>query len=449
MAKLPSFLQFLNPYNSKKSPEETKKNLAGMIAPVQLQRLRQDVLSWRESVAEGENAWYPHRVKQQRLYIDTKLNGHVASCMERRKDLTLLRKFELIGEDGNVNDDALNLFCDVQVKAGTKSMTPKQWVSDFISYSLDALFYGYTLIALGDIEDDGFKRLTPIKRWNVSPDRRNVTNFIYSISGNSFDAEDVKDWHIFVDTPNDIGTSPCGYGLLYPVAIYEIFLRNLLGFNGDFLEMYAQPYRVGKTTKTEESERAELEAALRSMGSAGYAIIDPTDEITFLETALGGTGYKGYDNLEARCEKKISKLILGHADAMDSVPGKLGPGGEESPAHEALEDKQTKDGVFIENIINKELIPRLINLGFNIPLGTKFAFKNDAEQEEIRSKEDAANKTTADIMKVIKDAGGKPDWEWFSKRTGMAVTEAEVIPPAFGKAPIAEPLKEKLKNLYK
>lgn len=455
--KLNQFLQYINPFNRSIDPATVKKNLANVISPVQLQRVRQDVLSWRDSQAEAENAWYPHRIKQQRLYIDTKLNGHVISCMERRKDLTLLRKFELVGPDGKIDDAAMLIFCDVVEKDGVKSMSPKKWFSDFISYSLDALFYGYTLVSLGDVVNDSFPAITPIKRWNISPDRLNVTTFTYSISGYYFTDEPYKDWHIWIPTTNDIATSTCGYGILYPVALYEIFLRNLIGYNGDFLEMYAQPYRVGKTQKTEEGERNEFAAQLRDLGSSGWAMMDPQDTIEFIETALGGTGYKGYDNLEARCEKKISKIILGHADAMDSTPGKLGSGQggvDQSPVQQALNDKQTKDGVFIEGIINGDLISRMITLGFNLPQGVRLKFSNDAEQQEIRKREDESNKETADIMKTVKDAGGKPDWDWFNKRTGMKVSEAPLpaTPAPFssnGKPALSESVKNKLNELYR
>jgi phage gp29-like protein len=440
--QLQQFLQNINPFG-KRDEVDVKKNLANYISPVTLQRLRQDVMSWRECLTDVENAWYPQRVKMQQLFIDTKLNAHVSACLERRKDLTMLRKFELIGDD-----NAIGIFCDVSDNKGEQCLTPKKWLTDFISYSLDALFFGYSLISLGDVENDEFKKITTIKRWNVSPDRRVVSSFQYAISGKSWDDEDVADWHIFVDTPNDTGATNCGYGLFYNVALYEIFLRNLLGFNGDFLEMYAQPYRVGKTMKTEESERAELENALRSMGSAGYAIIDPTDQIEFLETALGGTGYKGYADLEMRCEKKISKLILGHSDAIDSIPGKLGNNGEKSPAHSAMEDKQSKDGVFVENIINKMLIPRMVKLGFNINTETKFRFKNDSESEEIRAREDLNNKVTADIFKIIKDAGGDPDWNYFSDRTGITTTKTAAPVPVV-KPNFSEGIKNKLNDLYK
>ncbi len=423
---------YAGPFN-RPGTTDVKKNLRNYVAPVQLQRVRQDVFSWRNVMVEMENVWFPHRVKAQQLYIDTVNNGHVFSCMDRRKDLTLLRKWEFVDKAGKVDQATTDIFTE---NINGKSQN-KAWFNNFLNYTLDSLFYGYTLISLGDIVNDEFPNIDIIKRWNVSPDRMNVTNFTYSLSGASFMEEPYKDWHVYIKTYNEIGTSPAGYGLLYKVGIYEIFLRNLLGFNGDFIELYAQPYRIGKTTKTEEEERAEFAQTLQQMGSAGWAMIDPEDTIEFIETALGGTGYKGYDNFEERLEKKITKIILGHADAMDSVPGKLGNSAEKSPADKAMEDKQTKDGSFASTAVNNELLVRMRSLGFNIPAETKAVLKNDAE---IMENNNAIIKQAVDMA----DAGLPMDAKYFTKQTGIPVA-APVAPvvPSFSPG-----IKNKLKKIY-
>ncbi len=405
----------------------TKKANKLSITDVQLPRVRQDILSWRDAIAETEQAWYPFRVKMQRLFADTVLNGHVEACMQKRRDLTLLRdfRFEVDGEDV---EDITRLF-------------RQEWFFNFGAYVVDALFYGYSLIALGDIVDNLFSKVDIVRRWNVSPDRKNVSSFVYGISGSNFLEKPYADWHVYVETPNEIGLSYCGNGLLYKVGIYEIFCRNLLGANADFVELYAQPYRVGKTMKTGEDERAELENALRLMGSSGYAIIDPTDEIAFLETALGGTGYKGYDNLEARCEKKISKIILGHADAIDSVPGKLGNDNDSSPAAQALKSIQSRDGRFFENVVNNMLIGKMRNLGFIFPEGGRFVLRNDDEKEEQRRREDESNFKTADIALKMTQAGLSMDAKYFEERTGIPSTNVA--------KPLPKNVENRLNELYR
>jgi len=422
------------------------QNLSTYISPVQLNRLRVDVRMWREAIAEAEYAYYPYRVKMQQIFIDTILNGHVAALVERRQDLTMLREFEVLDKAGKVS------------QVLTEQLEESEWFEHFQLYTLDAEMFGYSLISLGDIKDDQFTDIGIVRRWCVSPDRKEATRFIYDPQGQKWDDEPFKNWHVYVKTRSENGVSPCGYGLFYKIALYEIFLRNTLGFNGDFVELYSQPYRVGKTTKTTESERAELEQALKNMGSSGYAIIDPMDEITFLETALGGTGYKGYESLEARCQAVVSKLILGHADAIDSIPGKLGSGQgdkDASPVAMALADKQSKDGKKLQRITTNDLFPKIAALGLKGYDGASFRYKNDSELQETRQKEDAANLQTAQIALAMKNAGLKMDAKYYQERTGIITSDAPdpVAPPIPGegdKKPVAgDRVKNRLRNLYK
>jgi len=93
----------------------------------------------------------------------------------------------------------------------------------------------------------------------------------------------------------------------------------------------------------------------------------------------------------------------------------------------------------------------MVELGFNIDPETKFSFKNDAEAAEIRMKEDESNLKTATLFKTIKDAGGSPDWEYFSKRTGIKTEKEAVKEPVEKpfKPAFSESVKNKLENLYK
>jgi phage gp29-like protein len=425
--------------SSQPIPNQVKQNLNNYISPVQLTRLKHDVGMWRDAVAEAEYAYYPQRVKMQRMYLDTSLNGHVESCWNKRKNLTLLRRYEILDINGKTLDD---------VKIALQKC---EWFTNFISYTLDAIAYGYSLIAIGDIENNDLPNLSLIRRWNVSPDRYNVTSSLYATTGQDFRADEVKDWHIYIPTPSKTGTSPCGYGLFYNVAIYEIFCRNLLGYNGDFVERFSMPYVHAKTTKPSD-ERDELEATVSNMGANGYAITDPQDEIEFLEAALGGTGWNGYDNLEKRCEDKISKLILGHSDALDSTPGKLGAdqGGDESPVQKALSEIQISDGRMIERVINQQLFPKLCNLGL-IPKGFQFVFLNDDEVQESTERNNLNAQMLANVGVAMKNAGLTISPNYFTEKTGIPATaiveSTPIIKDNYKQLP--ENIKNKLNKLYK
>lgn len=419
--------------------KQSTRDVDSYIARIQFARVKSDVQSWREAIVEAELPLWMHRVKMQRIYQDTVLNGHVAACLQKRNDLTLLRDFCFYEGDNEVD--------------GAEKIIRTEWFYQMMEYILAAKGYGYSLVGFGDIVNGLLPKMELIRRWNVSPDRLNVVSIPYAMSGINFGEDGTKDesgesfyeWTAWIPTPTENGVSKCGYGFLYKVALYEIFLRQNLSFNADFIELYAQPYRVGKTTKSDEAERFELEAALRDMGSSGYAIIDPTDSIEFLETALGGTGWKGYADFELRVEKKITKIILGHADAMDSVPGKLGAQqGEDNPIERALSNVAMTDGRFVENVLNKEVFPKLRNLGMPIPDLT-FRFKNDAEKQEIIEKENESFTATSLWVNTMKQAGYEVDEKWLAERTGIPLVK--VAPPE-PRMPFNPMQKTRLRNLY-
>jgi phage gp29-like protein len=442
-----------NAFNYVRGGKNSKKaysSLSNYITPVQLLRMAHDVGMWRQSVSEAELAYFPYRVRMQRMFNDTILNGHVGSLMERRKDLSLLRDFEVLDPKGKPSE------------ALTQMFTSQEWFNLYLEYALDAKFYGYSLIELGDLVMDKFSDLSIVPRWNISPDRHEMSSFVYMPHGYKFMEDPWADWHIWVPTPTQTGASKCGYGLLYNIALYEIILKNTLGYNSDFVELYSQPYRVGKTSAREGEQRQQMENALSQMGSSGWAVIDPTDEIEFLETALAGTGWKGYENLEQRCEKKVSKIILGHADAVDSIPGKLGSGqNPDDPVQVALRDKQTKDGRLLTALTNEQLFPKLRKIGFNIPEGAKWQFKNDKELKDTRVQEDKDNMATATIAQTMKNAGLQMDPKYFQDRTGIPTTKMEVPDPlnpddennkdskGKDKKPMKESIKNKLDRLYR
>lgn len=408
-----------NPFDQRENGTKNPRNLSRYPSPVQLARIKQDVQTWRDAMTEAENAWYPHRVKMQRMYLDTILNGHVFACMDARIKMTMLKNYKVVTPSGEVDEKTTALF-----KSG--------WFRKYMRYALESKGFGYSLVYLGDLIQDSFPQLSIVKRFNISPDRLNVTQFVYSISGVDFTQPPFADWHIWAPTPSDVGVSEVGYGYLYKVAFYEIIAKNVISQNTDATELFGMPLRVGKTNKAEESaERAIFEQALAEMGSAGYLLMDANgDSVELVESAKLGTGYKIYESLEQRCEKKISKIILGHADALDSVPGKLGgQDQEDSPVNRALDNTCTVDMNDLMDLTNDQLIPKLRNLGFNIPQGNKFIFDNNEELEEVREKEDDANTKTATIFQTIKNAGGDPDWNYFTERTGIPVVKSEIPEP--------------------
>jgi len=415
--------------------------------PVQLVRIKVDTSFWRSAILEAERplAALPYRVQMQQIFIDTVLNGHVAACIQKRKNLTLLKNFSIVDDEGVEDGEATKLI-------------QKDWFQLMRNYILDAQYYGYSLITFGDMVDGEFPNVQVTRRADVSPDRLVLSSFMYIPTGINFMNENEKDpngnsyydWSLYVPTPSENGVSKCGYGLLYKVALYEIVMRSIIGWNTDYIERYGQPTVVIKTTKDSDEERDKAEKAAQNLGSSGYMIMDKMDEFEFAETSNSGTGWQSYDNLEQRCIKIISKILLGHADAIDSVPGKLGSqqGSDMSPTDQALAECESIDSRFEEYVINNHLIPKLIKLGVPLPVGKKYKIKNDAE--EIFEKETMAKtaQTWATVAKTMSDAGLEIDINDFIEQSGIKVTKKEIpIDQSFNPA-FNSKVKSKLNEIY-
>lgn len=376
-----------------------------------LMRLRQDAETRREAIAEMEAGMFPFRTKIQRLYLNTIENGYVSACINKRKDLTLLRKWEFVDQNGNNVPSVQALFCDIT----RNGISNKLWFNNLLNYVLDAQFFGYSLIYLGDIVNNEFVGTSVYKRGNISPDRMILSDYEGVLFGTEFLKDPYRLTNLWVSTNDKYGQSNCGYGLLFEVSIYEILLRNLLGFNGDYIEVNIAPFRQIKTVKTNEDEREALFQEALNMASNGVALTDPTDEIIFHQTG-NWNGHMAYASFEERLEAKIAQIILGHADSMASIPGKLGNDNTDSPAQKAMLDKQSIDGVFVTGIINKLLIPKMRELGFSIPEGVTAMMVNDNEKNEI------INRVTK-LAIMMHSAGLQMDGGFFTEQTGIPLMD--------------------------
>jgi len=103
-----------------------------------------------------------------------------------------------------------------------------------------------------------------------------------------------------------------------------------------------------------------------------------------------------------------------------------------------MDDKQTKDGSFIANIVNNGLISAMRALGFAIPGETVAVLKNDSEIMETN------NSIIAQAVQM-NQAGLIMDAAYFTGQTGIPVSEppAPVMPKG-----VAPSIQNKLEKIY-
>lgn len=428
------------------APEQAKVWIKDYESPIAVQRIKQDIGQWRMAVKEAENPIAPQRYMMQQQYLDTVLNGHVTACIEKRYSNVLKKGIEVVNEKGEQNEDLTKLY-------------NKKWLYDIIRYTLDARMFGYSLIQLGDMKDYEFNEIYTIRRSNINPEKEVVTSTFYAQDGISVYDEKYSSNLIWVKTQQDIGMvgnwGKCGYGLLYKVAPYEIWYKQALSLWSEYLQIFGMPLRIGKTDSRNEQMRSQMADMLQNMGAASWGVFDKEDDIQLMESPGKSGSTQTFPDMIDKAEKIISKILLGHSDAIDSVPGKLGSSqGDKSPSEMAMKDIEAFDCQFLEFELDKNIVPKLVGLGFPMPKGYNIRFVNSAEKMEARATEDTNNKATADMVKVLSDAGLKVDAAWFTERTGIPVEEkpdpAPMKPNPNAKNMIDERtvLEHKIKDLY-
>lgn len=392
----------------------------------QLIRVRQDIKKWREAIQQAEMVFTPYRVELQRVFLDTILNGQVKSAMNKRRSLTMQREFFAANASGEMDERATEI-------------VNSEWFRCIMAYSLDAQFFGYSLIQLGDIYNGKMNNPTLIPRERIIPETMRVSlSSVYDNVGVPIEDPLYYPWLIWVPTSSDTGTTKCGLGILNEVAPYEIYNRHAMATWSQFTQIYGVPMRIGKTDIRDKAARGNMEKMLDNLGVAGWAVIDRDSSIEMMNGAGAGQSTIFLD-LIGQSEKMISKLILGHADALDSTPGKLGA---ESSVEEALEVIREADGAFIESVVNGNVIPKLVALGIKELNGVKLKFSNSSEEEEAKNKQQEYIAKVSDNVFKLSQAGLSVDPKQVEELTGLKITTKPVTPGA------SPSIQSQVNNLY-
>ena len=112
---------------------------------------KKDIASWRRAWQIAISVDNPRRLSLYDIYADALVDGHITGCIEQRKSKTLSRPFKLTDKDGTEHPEASAIF-------------EREWFHDFLDLALDAIFWGHSLIEMGEvIKDEEGMRFASVK----------------------------------------------------------------------------------------------------------------------------------------------------------------------------------------------------------------------------------------------------------------------------------------------
>lgn len=341
-----------------------------MLLQQQTQSLtKQDVARWRQAWAMAINIENPKRGALYAIYADALVDMHLTGCFTQRYHKTLLKSFVLLDDQGNEDTEALKIF-------------ESKWFHHFLLRALESIAWGHSLIQLGDVVADAngtmkFADVQLVPREHVCPEYGVLLRERSDSPDRGIPYRDgaLSEWCVEVGDAHDLG-------LLHKCAPQALAKKNMTTYWDVFGEIFGMPMRVATTPSQNPSDRRQIEIMLEEMGAAGWALL-PADTTIEIKESSRGDAYNVYDKRIDRANSEMSKGVLGQTMTIDN-----GSSQSQSETHlEVFENICAADAKLIEYVVNDDLIPKMIRLGF--PLENRvFAWDNaatytPAEQREL------------------------------------------------------------------
>lgn len=307
---------------------------------------RKDIKDWRDAWQMAINVDSPNRQRLYDIYRDVEIDLHLSGCVEQRRGFVMAKSFKIVDGKGDEDTDALHYF-------------DQSWFKQLFRYALEANCWGHSLIELGELSTDGdgclcYSDVTLLPRKHVIPEYGRIITDLGQdwTTGINYREAPFTDWLIEVGRPDSLG-------LYLKAATQTIPKKNMMAFWDTFGEIFGMPMRIAKTTSRDPKEINRLDRMLREAGASLSMVAGMETEIEFVESGKGDA-YNVYDKRIDRANSELSKLIIGQTMTIED-----GSSLSQSETHlEVFQNLVESDCDMLRDIVNNQLIPRMIRHGF-------------------------------------------------------------------------------------
>ena len=309
---------------------------------------KKDIAKWRQAWQIALSVENPKRTFLYDVYDDNLMDNHLLGAIRNRKLKVIGKPFKLVDKKTSVKNPELT------------ELLRKRWFKKLLNLALDSIYWGHSLIELGDVvADENGLRFSDVKlvpRRHVSPE---YGMLLKNISDEASKGIDYRKF--FADWILEVYEDDTDLGLLNAVSHQCISKRNALAFWDQFSEIFGMPVRIGKTLSRDQKDIDKISSMLDQMGSAAYGVFPEGTVIDIIESSKGDS-FNVYDKRIERANSEMSKAIMGQTMTMDS-----GSSRSQAEVHESVSDEIAKaDGEFLADIINDKLLPLLNKHGFGM-----------------------------------------------------------------------------------
>lgn len=309
---------------------------------------QRDIADWKNAIRLASLAKDPKFYLLQDLYDLICNDALLSSQINNRHEMSISTPFELIKEDGKVDDQA------------TLEIRSLPFILDVFDAILKSEAYGYNL---GEFSSaNGLKYFNLIPRQNVDP----VNGRFYPdySSSNYIEYRNIAEYNKWIIEFNS-GT----FGLLNKSVPHVLFKKFAQSCWSELCEIFGIPPRYVKTNTQDEGMLMRAETMLKEMGAAASFVIDTEEEFEFAQGV--DTNGDVYNNLIRLCNNENSMLWSGAVVGQDTENGNRS---KEEVSVSILDRLISSDMRTIERYMNNTVIPALVAIGWLKQTTCKFRF---------------------------------------------------------------------------
>ena len=251
----------------------------------------------------------------------------------------------------------------------TKKIQGSQFTK-IIKGIVESKLYGYTAIEImpdTDPRTGKLKEVNIIERRNVLPDQKRVVRRQGQWSPNwDLTAPQYYLNYVLIDSGN-LGL----FAATTPLILAKKFtLANYVNFS----HTYGQPIIHGKTESEVQSDRKRLANEIASAAQNKVIVTSLNDEIDIKAFTMSNSE-KVFTSLIEFVNKEVSDLILGSESMAGAQQSYVGA----TMAHQDIfRDRVKVYREYIEDVMNEEILPRLVAMGYIKP-GLEFKYSKHLE----------------------------------------------------------------------
>lgn len=312
-----------------------------------IDRIRQQLSDWGESVKLAEYIHLPQRWNLLDLYHNIVIDEHVTALTDTIQYRVTQTPFQIVDKNGNEKEE-------------TKKLFEKSWFYDFVCFALEADYWGFSLIQFNELIDGVFSDVDNVNRYHIRPEKSGVSKDKFQTEPDIFyNKKPYEDWTIFLESKIHLGR-------FNNIAKKFILKREVNQFWAVYNELFTTPYFWVKTDMANKKHRKDLQSWLQNRKHSGYAIVGLEEEIGAISN--GGQGYKSYEDFENNANNAMTKAFLGQTMVMEDGSSRSQAEVHERQMYAFIESRR----VWLSYVINEQLIPMMNNLGIEISKDDKF-----------------------------------------------------------------------------